>query len=255
MFIKTTNMKKNLLILSALILSLSMLSGQTLKHDYKNSFAFDPIQPFVYGTFALQYERSVSRHSTLSLALGWKANGGLLKLDGFNSKTLKTNDFEFKGFELTSEYRYYLQQNVPRHTGLYAGAYYRYRGIKDALEGSYYSAITDSSSPLDIEAKFSSNAFGLMLGYKYKLSEHFRVDMLFFGPGVRMVNLNITKNKELPDEFMVDLVANINDYVDYIPDIINNVKDLDIRAIDDKTLETSFRLPAFRYCLKLTYTF
>lgn len=248
-------MKRLLLIFSICTLSVSMLSGQSIKGDYKNSFSFDPIQPFIYGTFGFQYERSVSKHSTLSLGLGWKPNGGLLKLDGFDSKSLKTDNFEFTGLELTSEYRYYFQKGVTRHTGLYTGAYYRYRNIKDDLKGSYYSSITNTSSPLDIETKFTSNAFGLMLGYKYELSKHFRVDMLFFGPGIRSVKLNIRKNKELPSEFLVDLVANINDYVDYLPEMINTVKDLDIEEIDEQTLETSFRLPAFRYCLKLTYTF
>nr|MBS9774335.1 DUF3575 domain-containing protein [Tenacibaculum sp.] len=175
-------MKK--LILTALLLPLMMVNAQEKEQtDYKNSIQFDPVNPFVFGTFEFQYERAISDKSTLLLGLGLKPLGGLITVKGFDNSTIKTDDFKFKGITLTPEYRWYFQKDTKvKRTGLYAGAYYKYRNVTAHIIGSYTSSNTNTTSPIDIGVGLQSHSLGAVFGYKVMLNKKLYVDILIAGP-------------------------------------------------------------------------
>ncbi len=185
--------------------------------------------------------------------MGLKPLGGLIKIPGFDSPTIKTSDFELKGFSFTPEYRWYFQKDTKvKRTGFYIGAYYRYKNLNCAITGDYTSSITETTSPIDIDAGISTHSAGAVLGYKVMLYKNFYVDILIAGPGYSYYNLKITENKPLPTEFYIDATDKVLNNLDVVSWVVNNVN---LEENGNSVGKGGFYLPAFRYGFKIGYSF
>ncbi|MBS9767915.1 MAG: DUF3575 domain-containing protein [Flavobacteriaceae bacterium] len=247
-------MKKTLLLLSFLFPFMLLQAQEKEVFDYKNNIQFNPIDAVLFGSFELKYERAISEKSTILLGVGLKPSAGLLKIKGFDSPRMKTDDFGFTGFAITPEYRWYFQKNTKtKRTGLYVGGYYRFKNHSNAFKGTYTSGTTGTSSPIDADLGMKTHTIGAVFGYKVMLGEHFYCDILIAGPGYTSAKVNITENKPLPDEFYIDAGTVVLENFD---SVVGLVKHIDVEKVR-KVLEGngSIGLPAFRYGFKIGYSF
>ncbi len=189
----------------------------------------------------------------MSLGVGIKPFGGILKVSGFDSPVIKTGDFSFTGFSITPEYRWYFQKNTKiKHTGLYVGGYYKFKSINDNISGTYTSQNTGTTSPIDVDADIMTHSFGAMFGYKIMISKKIYFDILIAGPGYTSAQLKITENEPLPPEFYVDVASELADKMDIVADVID---DIDINETSSNKGKGRFGLPAFRYGFKIGFSF
>ncbi|WP_353777891.1 DUF3575 domain-containing protein [Winogradskyella sp. 3972H.M.0a.05] len=246
-------MKELNLFLALLMLSFINLNAQNDEQlDYKNNIKFNPLSAALFGNYEFQYERAISDNSTVSLALGLKLSGGVIKLNGFDSSTIKTDEFEFTGFSITPEYRWYFQKNATKRTGLYLGGYYKFKSVVDNINGTYTSSNTNTSAPIEADVDITAHTFGALLGYKVMVGKHLYVDITIAGPGYSSTKLEITEKQPLPAEFYVDLGTEIADNFDIISGFVDNIE---IKETSSNSGGDSFGLPAFRYGFKIGYSF
>ncbi len=96
--------------------------AQEVEKHQKNGITIDLFLP-VFGTAQLQYERLITKNISLNLSVGYKFSSGVLKLKGIDRNAIKTDDFNFKGFKIIPEFRWYPQKNKVAGFGFYTGAY------------------------------------------------------------------------------------------------------------------------------------
>ncbi len=247
-------MKKTTL-LCCLLCSFAFLYAQEKQDfNYKNNIQINPVDAVLFGSFELKYERAITENSTILLGVGLKPSAGLLKVKGFDSPTIKSNDLGFTGFAITPEYRWYFQKNTKtKRTGLYVGGYYRFKNHTNKLKGTYTSSNTHTTAPLDVELGMKTHTIGAVFGYKVMLNKRLYVDILIAGLGYSSLKAKITENKPVPDEFYADAGTVILENFD---SVIGLVKDIDVEKVT-KLLQGkgSIGLPAFRYGIKIGYSF
>ncbi len=144
------------------------------------------------------------------------------------------------------------KKKVKKRTGLYVGGYYKFRTLSDNIEGTYTSSNTGTTSPLELDTRFTTHSIGAVFGYKAMLGKHLYVDILIAGPGYSSAKLNFTENKPLPPEMYADLAVELVDNFDLLFDYI---KDIDINETDSNSAESKFSFPMFRYGFKIGYSF
>lgn len=251
----TTITKKTGQFLLILMLFSNFLNAQelTTKDDFiqKNHLMFNVLGGVVTGAWDITYERAISHRSTVSLGLGYKGKG-LFKISGLDSPTIKTNDFGFTGLIVTPEYKWYFQKRTKKYTGFYVGGYYRFKSLADDVMGTYTSSNTSTTSPIDLEVDIITNTVGVQLGYKLPISNNFYVDFLIAGPGFSAQKIKLKENKPLPDEFLVDVADALVDNFNAFEQLIENVN---FEVIDIERAEAKFGLPAFRYNIRIGYSF
>ncbi len=125
-------LKKGLVLV---VLSFNLL----LQAQEKNYIGVDPFLP-VFGTVQVQYERGITENMSLSMNVGLKTSSGIFKLRGLETNKITTDDFNFRGFKIIPEYRWYVQKQG--FTGLYMGAYFKYQNYRVDIKGAY----TDNTS-------------------------------------------------------------------------------------------------------------
>ena len=239
-------------LLLVLLFPGAVLHSQTPDTEHKNFIHFNPLGILV-GNIDFSYERAIGKRSTVALGVSPKVGGGIVRISGLDSPTIRTNRFGFSGFHLTPEYRWYLDKQSPGFTGLYVGGYYRYKNIRDNKVGTYTSSNTGTTAEIDLDVDVISHTLGVELGYKIILGKQFYLDFLVAGPGWTFGKMEIKENLPLPPEF----------YVDAAIAIIENFDILDLLTDDNLDLEEDgsgggtggFGLPAFRYTLKIAYSF
>ncbi len=246
-------MRKFVLLIILLLPFFNVKAQESISNNCKNSIQFNPIDAFLFTNFELAYERAITSNMTVSLGLGVKPSGGLLTIKGFDSPTIKTNDFAFKGFVITPEYRWYFQKQSSSRTGFYLGAYYRFKNYNNNFKGIYTSSNTKTSAPLDFGLNMKMHTLGLMLGYKTMFNKHLYLDILIGGPGYTVAKINIEEHQPLPDEFFIDAAKTV---IDNYESVYGLIKKIDLEELA-KILEgdIKFGLPAFRYGFKIGYSF
>lgn len=218
----------------------------------RNNIMFNPLA-LAFGNFQFEYERPINHNLSLGLGVGIKTSSGLFKIPGFSTEFITTNDFSFSGIQLTPEFRWYTQKLERNHTGFYVGAYYRYQNYKDEIEGFYTSSITGYLSPLDVETNLISNTFGVQIGYKLPIKENFYFDFLIAGPGISFNKIKILENQPLPLEFyIVDVGEAIVDEFAFLEIVNANVHFEETNTDNGKS---TFTLPAFKYAIRVGYSF
>ncbi len=244
---------KRVLILSLSLLSFAGIQAQNAEQtDYKNNIQFNPIDAVLFGSFELKYERAITENSTVILGIGLKPSAGLLKIPGIDSETIKTDDFKLTGISIVPEYRWYFQKKATKRTGLYAGGYYKFRTLTDNIEGTYTSSNTGTTSPLGLDARFTTHSIGAVFGYKAMLGKHLYVDILIAGPGYTSAKLKFTETKPLPPEMYDDLSTELEENFGLL---FEHIKGIDINETDSNSAESKFSLPMFRYGFKIGYSF
>ncbi|MCV6630886.1 MAG: DUF3575 domain-containing protein [Flavobacteriaceae bacterium] len=248
-------MKKSILFF--LLFGVGLTFAQEI-NDFEERSKSIQLSPFTwgFGKIGLQYEQQISNHTSLALDFSYKLDGGLSSFPGINSANLKTNDFGFEGVVITPEYRWYFQDQNEIMDGLYLGGYYRFKYLNDQLTGSYTSSITETSSPLDIDASISSHAFGLELGYKWYFKNNFFIDFLIAGPGVSFTRVKLKENQPIPVEFYIDaaeLVITNSSLLEMAIDFVNT--ELEFPSSGANKGKDGMVLPAFRYNISIGYRF
>ena len=211
----------------------------------KNHISIDPFLP-IFGTYQIQYERLLNDNMSLGVSLGFKTSSGIFEVSGIDGNRITTNDFNFKGIKLLPEFRWYLQNTAAGLFGFYVGTFTKYQNFKDDISGIYLDS-NQMQNNIAINAKVRTFGFGLEVGYKLKIREHFYIDFLIAGPGITTNKIKLTEEQAIPDEFYDDLSDALKEYgfFEWLnPDFrINGNQDTDIV------------LPAFRYGVKIGYTF
>jgi len=231
---------KLILILYFLIFTIISIRAQKMEY-----ISVDPFSP-IFGTIQFQYERSVSDKLSVSLTAGYKWSSGLFEIPGINTESFSTVDFNFEGYKLVPEFRYYIQNIESGLFGFYTGAYFKYQNSAGEIEGSY----TDPDNmnfPIRIDAEIRSFTFGLQVGYKLRIKDRYFVDFLIAGPGTSLSQFELVEKEPIPQAFYDDLSEALEQYGFF--DVIN--ADFNIKG----NQKTSITLPALRYGIKLGYAF
>jgi len=212
----------------------------------KNHINIDPFLP-IFGTVQIQYERPVYKNVSFRLSVGWKTSSGIFKVKGFNTNRISTDDFNFKGIKIIPEFRWYVQNPDVLLSGFYIGNYFKYQNYKDKIEGVYTDR-NQGTHDFRIDAKMKTYAVGLQIGYKLMIMKRFFIDFIIAGPGVSFNTFKLEEKEGIPDAFYDDVSNVIANY-----SVLENF-DTDFEFNLEKKTGTIV-LPAFRYGMKLGYTF
>lgn len=232
-----------------------LLSLGTALHAQEMSKHHASINPInlTFGTAHLSYEYAFNQNMSAAVSVGQKFSSGIMSISGFDSPTLQSEDFSFKGIKIIPEYRWYLQKTDKNHTGFFVGAYYKFQSYESPLKGVYTVPQTDETANIDLDARISTHALGLQIGYKLPIYKNWYADFLIAGPGYSINTLTLTRNQVEIPEFYQDLVQNIRDKYKEIDQLISNSE---FKRNSDGTKATAtFRLPAFRYGVSVGYRF
>ena len=211
----------------------------------KNHISMDPFLP-IFGTFQFQYERGINEKMSIGLSTGLKLSSGVFNISGIDINRISTDEFNFKGIKILPEFRWYLQRSSNGLSGFYAGAYTKYQNFNDAITGVY----TDNDqidNDIEIDTKIRTLSAGLEIGYKLMIKRGFFIDFLIAGPGISTNKLRLEERKPIPDEFYEDLSDALSQYGFF------EWLDADFRINGNQ--DTNIVLPAFRYGIKLGYSF
>ena len=241
-------MKKLLVILPALFISINMSAQNDDSSDDRINELGLSVTDLLNGAFQLEYERMVGEHISLGLGLGYKGDEGLIKLSGIDTDKIQTGDLTYSGFKFIPAVRYYLKKTTQYSMdGFYFGGYVKYSNYSSDLDGTYVN-VDDESFDVEFDAKFNVISVGFMVGYKLPISDRLAVNFLIAGPGAGFHNYELTQKKDLPDEFFDDLNAALDQYS--IFDLLNG--DFEFSPSDTKT---NFVIPSLRYGITLGYSF
>lgn len=233
------------LIVFLFILSYQMLSQTVNEPLPKNYINLDPLLPFL-GTAQLQYERAIGKKISISFSAGYKFSSGFLDVSELDFDRFVSDELDFTGIKLIPEFRWYIQKNHKGLTGFYLGTYLRYQNRKGEIAGDYTSDAREVSSIL-IDADIDTFNPGLQVGYKLTLKNGVFFDFIIAGPGLSFNSLELTEIEPVPQAFYDDLTdalkrLGIIDFLD--PDFEINGNQ-----------ETNLNLLAFRYGIKVGYSF
>lgn len=131
--------------------------------------------------------------------------------------------------------------------GFYVGAYLKYQSFKDEIKGNYVDSNTDNNR-IQLDAKIKSSLVGFQLGYKLRVKQRFFIDFIIAGPGLSFNTFELAEKIPIPDEFYDDFSNAVSNYA--ILEFLNTDFRLDANKKSDKVI-----LPAFRYGIKLGYSF
>ncbi len=239
---------KKIAILFLFLLSISITYGQEENSEPNlNNEVKIMLTDLLNGSFLLGYERQFGDHIGVSLMAGYKSKDGLLKLSGLNTELIKTGDLTYSGLRIIPEFRYYLKpHDGGMRNGFYFGAYLTFMGYKSSFEGDYFNE--NGVFPFKYDVKINTSSFGLMAGYKLKLSDHFNLDFLIAGPGAGSYRFKLTPVIPAPDEFWFDLNDALELYS--LADLINADFEFSPQKNSDNLV-----LPSFRYGITLGYSF
>lgn len=235
----------------ALVLSLAMANVVFSQEVKRHNVSLNTVN-LAFGTVQASYEYGFNENMSLALSIGQKFSSGMMRISGFDSPTLQTNDFNFKGIKFIPEYRWYIQKTEQNHTGFFIGAYYKFQHYKSPLRGIHTVPLTGELIPVDIDTNILTHTLGLQIGYKLPIYKGLFADFIIAGPGYSLNQLTLSKNHLEVPEF----------YQNIINDIREKYKDADfilthseIKKHGNGSHSAWFRLPAFRYGISIGYRF
>lgn len=228
------------------VFSFSQDSSRPLEAIYqkKNHISIDPISP-IFGSYQMQYEREIANHLSIGLNVGIKFSSGIIKVNGIDGNKVKTDEFNFTGYKLIPEIRWYLQKDQTGLMGFYAGAYFKYLNITDDIVGVY---TDDNLENHDFQfgANIHNYGGGIELGYKLRIKKRFFIDFLITGPGISFYSYSLNEVRPVPEAFYDELSKVLSDY--------GILKHID-STIDFKNQSGKITLPSYRYGIKIGYAF
>ncbi len=219
----------------------------SIKKEVKNEVGIN-LTDMINGSISFNYERALGKHISVGLIAGYKTEQGLIALSGIDTDFVKTGDISYSGLRFIPEFRYYLtEKGQGMLTGFYFGAYWKFVNFSSDLDGVYISSEGENFDFL-YKGKINVASFGLMIGYKLKISDRFNLDFLIAGPGASDYKFRLKNIIPPPDEFYDALNEALKKYSLF--DLLN--ADLEFR---DNKLDEKILLPEFRYGIKLSYSF
>ena len=180
-------MKKVLTLLLCLSVAFFQANSQNTKDSTevtKNLVKLNLSSLFV-GNYMAQYERVISKHSSLALAVGYAPNTDLpfkqTLLDNFADNEDAKQAIEstiYTKWTFTLEYRYYLSKTAPK--GFYLAPFIRYMNME--LEQDYPFTPSDNIRHVaTVSSKFNAFGGGLMLGTQWLIKKHWGIDFWIVG--------------------------------------------------------------------------
>ena len=183
------------------------------------------VTALAFTNFNFQYERVLTRRSSLALGISTIPKRGIPFSDKIESSLIDGNDeFSFKDakigyFSITPEYRLYLGKGYGK--GFYFAPYFRYSKISvDGISFSYKNDL-GIDELATVKGEVAAKSFGLMLGVSFNLSESLVLDWWILGAGYGSVNTNmdiLTEFKLSPTEQEI---------------VRKEIKDLDIPQVNE----------------------
>lgn len=213
--------------------------------EEKNHLSLDPFLP-IFGTYQVQYERTIGNRISLGLSVGYKGSSGIFEVASIDFPRFTSEPLNFKGIKLIPEFRWYVQKSHTGLNGFYVGAFFKYQKYKNELAGDYVS-IDEAVSPILIDVDARSLISGIEVGYKLSVGKNFFLDFIIAGPGISFNTLELHEVNPVPDAFYDDLTEALKDFG--IIDVID--PDFEING----NQKTKVTLPAFRYGMKFGYSF
>jgi hypothetical protein len=134
------------------------------------------------GQVQLAYEMALNENSSVQLSAGFVSRTWDVTL-GENGADQKDN-----GFIIIPEYRYYFDEQLK---GLYAGAFFRYKGVTSTVG-------TSGSNSDDSETEYTRNVVGggALVGYQFLVSDKLVLD-LFTGPQYKSISQSVKTGDEI----------------------------------------------------------
>jgi hypothetical protein len=138
--------------------------------------------------FILGYERVLSPYRSVSINVGTIALPKLVSIitDSFQLK----NDIKNKGFNLSIDYRFYLQREnkyiAPR--GVYIGPYYSFNRFD--RDNGWNLEKAGNHQVVTTTTKFDIHTIGAELGYQFVFWKKMAVDFVLVGPGLSSYRLS-----------------------------------------------------------------
>lgn len=232
---------------------LLFVSGFVRSQEFsKHNVSLNPIN-LAFGTFQASYEYAFSPKMSAAVSVGQKFSSGVMTISGFDSPTLQSEDFDFKGIKIIPEYRWYLQKTDKNHTGFFVGAYYKFQWYESPLKGVYTVPQTGEKANIDLDASITTHAFGIQIGYKLPIYKNWYADFIIAGPGYSFNTLTLTRNQLEVPEFYQEVIQNIREKYKDVDNFISNSEFK--KNSNGNKASARFGLPAFRYGVSVGYRF
>ena len=197
---------------------------------------------------SMQYERTISEHSSVALGLSMLPSRGLpsAAINADSSGTLK--GLTFSGWSITPEYRYYFSGKAPK--GFYVAPYFRYSKYSiDKVGVTYASSVTNQDETVFVDGSFKTTVIGLMLGSQWLLGEHVTLDWWIIGAGFGSATATVTGSGNFDATQRADLTHEMETF-----DVPGTVT----ATVTSNSISAEYKtgLPAFRgFGLCLGYKF
>jgi hypothetical protein len=179
--------------------------------NLKNTVRINLTNPMIFGDKfnVIGYERVISDYQTASIGMG-RFSFPKFSLIDRDSIRMERN-YEDKGFNLSLDYRFYLQKEnrhkAPR--GVYIGPFYAYNYF--SRENHWEFNMTSLSTNVDTKTVMNMHAIGFQLGYQFIFWNRVTLDMILVGPAMWFFNLNTDVSTSLTPENEELLFETIND--------------------------------------------
>jgi hypothetical protein len=196
------------------------------------------------------YERVLGAHQSFSVNVGRAA---LPKLVNLPSSTFRLNeDLRSSGFNLSVDYRFYLQKEnkfaAPR--GVYLGPYYAYNHFLRDNEWVYENS--SATNFVKTHSELSINALGVEVGYQFILWKRLALDLVMVGPGIAFYNFKADVDSNVDAETKEELYQSLTRSLsDKIPGINYVLADRTVKE-NGSLRTTNF---GYRYIVHIGYTF
>ncbi len=179
--------------------------------DLKNSVRINLTNPMIFGTKfnVIGYERVITDHQTFSIGLG---RFSFPKFSIIDRDSLRLDrDVSDKGFNLSFDYRFYLQKEnrhkAPR--GVYIGPFYSYNYF--SRENHWELNTVNFSGDLDTRMIMNMHAIGFQLGYQFIFWNRVSLDLILVGPAMWFFSLKTDVSTSLSPDDESLLFEKLND--------------------------------------------
>lgn len=184
-------MKKNLKFIFTGLVMLSAIAtfAQDDNAEAKKNIIKVNVSSLVFSNVSLQYERILSRKTSVALGVGFRPKsklpfaGTLKDRFGSNSDAAKAiDDTKMGNFNITPEFRYYVgRKGAPR--GFYIAPFARYNNLK--LDQMYrFTTLDNVNHVANISGNINSFGGGILFGTQWNLSKKLTLDWWILGPSI-----------------------------------------------------------------------
>jgi hypothetical protein len=200
--------------------------------------------------FVVGYERVLTPRQSFSVNVGRAA---LPKLINLPSSTFRLNeDLRSTGFNLSVDYRFYLQKEnkFAAPHGVYLGPYYAYNHFVRDNEWLYENS--SATNFVKTHSELSINALGVEVGYQFILWKRLALDLVMVGPGIAFYNFKADVDSN------VDAAAKEQLYQSLTRSLFDKIPGMNYVFADQTVKENgSLRTTNFgyRYIIHIGYSF